>query len=333
MTDARGVLIVAEHADGVLAGSTAELATAGQKLAAALGHDVAAVVCGASVARLASEVAKLGVKRVFAVEAPQLSDFQIEAHLAALEQVVAQVAPRVVLVAKSVQGRDLGPRLAFRLGAGLAQDCTELGWDSQRNALLGVRPVYGGAGLARVAVLTTPAFSTIRLKAFDPAPATATNPAEVVAVSVRLDSLGPVATLVSSAKQQATGIRLEDARVVVSGGRGLGGAEPFKVLQELAAALRGTVGASRAACDAGWVPHSYQVGLTGKTIGADLYIAIGISGASQHLAGISGVKNVVAINKDGEANIFKEARYGVVGDWQKVVPAFLQAIKEMGVSP
>jgi electron transfer flavoprotein alpha subunit len=151
-------------------------------------------------------------------------------------------------------------------------------------------------------------------------------------MSVDLNNLGPVARLVSRAKQESTGLRLEDARVVVSGGRGLGGPEPFKVLHEVASVMGGAVGASRAACDAGWVPYPYQIGLTGKTIGAELYIAVGISGASQHLAGISSVKNIVAINKDAEANIFKEARYGVVGDWSKVLPAFLQAVRELSKS-
>lgn len=130
-------------------------------------------------------------------------------------------------------------------------------------------------------------------------------------------------------KAEAEGIRLEDARVVIGGGRGLGGAEPFEKLEELAQALGGAVGASRAVCDAGWLPHSYQIGLTGKTISADLYITVAISGASQHLAGISGVKNIVGINKDPEANVFKQARFGVVGDWQKILPSFIETVHEL----
>ena len=331
MADPQGVLIVVERSDTGMAPITAELAGAGAQLAKALGQDLSAAVCSdsASSPGLVQAVGRLGVKRVFVAEHAALAGFQIEAHLAALEQVIKQANPRVVLLGKTVQGRDLGPRLAFRLGCGLAQDCVEIGWDQGRNTLQAVRPVYGGASQARVLVVTSPAFAALRPKAFEPAPETAGATAEVVKVAVSLDSIGPVAKLVNRTKQEAAGVRLEDARTVVSGGRGLGGPEPFKVLHELATALGGAVGASRAACDAGWVPYPYQIGLTGKSIGADLYIAIGISGASQHLAGISGVKNIVAINKDGEANIFKEARYGVVGDWSKVVPAFLQAVKEM----
>ncbi|MBM3945895.1 MAG: electron transfer flavoprotein subunit alpha/FixB family protein [SAR202 cluster bacterium] len=324
MADARGILIIAERSDTGAAAITAELAGAAQQLAPAVGGDVSAAVCAESGSQAPGEVAKLGVKKVYSVEHASLKGFQIEAHLAALEQVIKQANPRVVLLGKTVQGRDLGPRLAFRVGGGLAQDCVELGWEA--NALQAVRPVYGGASQARVKVATTPAFATIRPKAFEPA---AGGAAEVLKVAASLDNIGPVAKLVSKAKQESTGIRLEDAKIVVSGGRGLGGPEPFKLLHEVASAMGGAVGASRAACDAGWVPYPYQIGLTGKSIGADLYIAVGISGASQHLAGISGVKNIVAVNKDGEANIFKEARYGVVGDWNKVMPAFLQAVKEL----
>lgn len=327
MADAQGILIIAERDETGVAPITAELVGAANQLAGAVGGDVSAAICSEPGSPAPGEVAKQGVKRVYAVEHASLAGFQIEAHLAALEQTIRQVNPKIVLVGKTVQGRDLGPRLAFRLGCGLAQDCVELGWDAAGNALQAVRPVYGGASQARVKVATTPALATLRPKAFEPA--SGGSSAEVVKVQASLDNLGPVARLVSKTKQEAAGVRLEDAKIVISGGRGLGGPEPFKLLHEVASAMGGAVGASRAACDAGWVPFPYQIGLTGKSIGADLYIAVGISGASQHLAGISGVKNIVAINKDAEANIFKEARYGVVGDWNKVVPAFLQAVKEL----
>jgi electron transfer flavoprotein alpha subunit len=166
-------------------------------------------------------------------------------------------------------------------------------------------------------------------KAFDAPAPDPSRRGEAVFHQPDLDPQSLPTRLLERVRAEAPGVRLEDARVVVGGGRGLGGPEPFALLEELAGLLGGAVGASRAACAAGWVPHSYQVGLTGKSIGAELYITVGISGASQHLAGISGVKNLVAVDRDEGANIFREARYGVVGSWEKVLPSFLEAVREL----
>ena len=329
MADSRDVLIVGEVAQGKLASISGELAAAAGGLTQALGGDLIGVIAGDDVEGPAQEMVALGAARVYAVQDPLLQDPQSEPFLAAIAPVARQVNAAVVLMGKTLLGRDVAPRLAFRLGGGFVQDCVSVTWDAERAALVVVRPVYGGASLARVAVRSAPAVAAIRPKAFDPATPNPSLQGEVVPVAANLDPKALVVRLVERVQAEASGVRLEDARVVVSGGRGLGGPEAFRILEELAGLLGGAVGASRAACDAGWIPHAHQVGLTGKSIAAELYITVGISGASQHLAGISGVKNLVAVNKDDQANIFKEARYGVVGDWAKVVPSFLETVREL----
>jgi len=181
--------------------------------------------------------------------------------------------------------------------------------------------------LARVQCTATPQIAALRPKVYAPLPPDPTRQGDVVDVPVRLDASMARVTVIQQVRHESVGVKLEEASIVVAGGRGLGGPEPFRELQELAGMLGAAMGASRAAVDAGWVPGTWQVGLTGKTITPDLYITVGISGASQHMAGCSGAKVIVAINKDAEANIFREARYGVVGDWQAVVPAFMETIR------
>ena len=329
MADEKDVLIVGEAAEGKLASITAELAAAATDLAENLGGEVVAALCGEAVGDAGKQAIATGASRVLVVESPLLQDFQVTAHVAALEQVAKAVNPAVVLMGKTSLGRDVAPRLAFRLGTGLVQDCIAVRIDPQTRTLEGDRPVYGGASVARVAVRSTPGVATLRPKAFDPLEPDPTRQGEVKPFSVELGPQVAMVKLLDRVKAEAEGIRLEDAKVVIGGGRGLGGPEPFQHLEELARLLGGAVGASRAVCDAGWLPHSYQIGLTGKTITADLYITVAISGASQHLAGISGVKNVVGINKDQEANVFKQARFGVVGDWQKVLPTFIETVHEL----
>ena len=241
----------------------------------------------------------------------------------------AEANPGIILIARNNEGRELAPRLAFRLGVGLAQDCLEVSADAGTGRLLANRPVYGGSAIAVVSCTQTPQIAAVRPKTYEPLDADAGRSGQVVAFPVDIDASAAKTRVVDVVKEEAEGIKLEDARIVVSGGRGLGGPEPFSQLEELAGLLGGAVGASRAAVDSGWVPANYQVGLTGKTITPDLYITVAISGASQHMAGCSGSKAIVAINRDADANIFKEARYGVVGDWEKVIPALTETVREL----
>jgi electron transfer flavoprotein alpha subunit len=256
----------------------------------------------------------------------------MDAQVAALEKLCQQSSPAVVLVGKTDIGRDVGPRLAYRLGVAVAQDCTAIGvGDGGR--IEATRPVYGGNALAKVVFgAGDPQVVTVRPKAIEPLQPDAGRSGDVETVDAALDASAVKVKVLESVQEETQGVRLEDANVVIGGGRGLGGPEPFNTLDELANLLGGAVGASRAACDAGWLDHSHQIGLTGKSIAPDVYITIGISGASQHMAGCSGVKNLVAINRDEEANIFKEATLGVVGDWSKIVPAFLETVKELKAS-
>ena len=329
MADGTGVLILGDATGGELGSTTAELIAAGQIVAADLGEDLSVALLGDTLDAAAQQAIAHGAQKVFAVNHPLLAEYQVDLQLSALEALCKETGPRVILIARTNEGRELAPRLAFRLGVGLAQDCLEISVDPSEKKLLANRPVYGGNAIAVVRCDQTPQIAAIRPKAYEPTEADPSRQGEVVSFPVELDASLALTQVVDTVIEEAEGVKLEDAHIVISGGRGLGGPEPFAHLEELAKVVGGTVGASRAAVDSGWVPSSYQVGLTGKTITPDLYIMVAISGASQHMAGCSGAKVIVAINKDAEANIFKEARYGVVGDWETVLPALTAALREL----
>ena len=329
MADGTGVLIVGDTTNGQLGSTTGELIAAGQIIAADLDENLSVALLGDTLDDAERQAIAHGAQKVFAVTHPLLAEYQVDLHLSALETLCKETNPRVILIARTNEGRELAPRLAFRLGVGLAQDCLEVSVDSSEKKLLANRPVYGGNAIAVVRCDQTPQIAAIRPKAYEPTETDSSRQGEVVSFPVDLDASMALTQIVETVIEEAEGVKLEDAQIVISGGRGLGGPEPFAHLEELAKIMGGTVGASRAAVDSGWVPSNYQVGLTGKTITPDLYIMVAISGASQHMAGCSGAKVIVAINKDAEANIFKEARYGVVGDWETVLPALTAAVREL----
>ena len=329
MAEVRGVLVVGEVTQGQLSGTTKEVLAAGRTLAQQAGAELAVGLVGSTLAPAAQEALQAGGERVYTVEDALLADGQVELHLTALTELCRTVAPDIILLGRTALGRDLGPRLACRLGVGLLQDCLQVEIDAASGRLTATRPIYGGNVLARVQCTATPQMAALRPKAYAPIPPDPTRQGDVVAVPVMLDASMARVTVLRQVRHESAGVKLEEASIVVAGGRGLGGPEPFRELQELAGMLGAAMGASRAAVDAGWVSGNWQVGLTGKTITPDLYITVGISGASQHMAGCSGAKVIVAINKDAEANIFREARYGVVGDWQAVLPAFMEAIRSL----
>ena len=329
MADGTGALIIGDASGGEIGSTTLELLAAGQRVAADLGEELSVALLGDTLDVPAQQAISHGAQKVYAVNHPLLADYQVDLYLTALEALCKDAAPRVALIARTNEGRELAPRLAFRLGVGLAQDCLEVSVDATEKKLLANRPVYGGNAIAVVSCDQTPQIAAIRPKAYEPTEADSSRTGEVVSFPVELDASMALTQIVDTVIEEAEGVKLEDANIVISGGRGLGGPEPFAHLEELAKIMGGTVGASRAAVDSGWVPSSYQVGLTGKTITPDLYIMVAISGASQHMAGCSGAKVIVAINKDAEANIFKEARYGVVGDWESVLPALTAAVREL----
>jgi electron transfer flavoprotein alpha subunit len=325
MADVGEVLVLGECLEGQLMPTTGEIIAAGRQLADDLGTTVACGLIGHDLERAARAALTLGADRGYVVDHALLARFQIELALEALTRLCRAVNPRVLLMARTQIGRDVAPRLAARLGVPLAQDCLEVRIDSSTKHLLATRPVYGGNAMATVLCVQNPQFATVRPKVYNPLPARDDRRGEVIPLQVELDPAMAKTKVVSVVKEEVEGVKLEDARIVVAGGRGLGGPEGFRPLQELARALGAGIGASRAAVDSGWVPYNWQIGLTGKTITPDVYITVGISGASQHIAGCSGAKCIVAIDKDREANIFRYARYGIVGDWQKLIGAIIEA--------
>ena len=323
-----GVMIVAETSEGSLAPISAELSGVGRALADELGQTLTAILFGSGIGALGEELAALGADRVLLADDAALSEYQEDAYLAVLERIVREWAPEILLLGQTPNMRELAARLAFRLETGLTTDCTSLRLEDA--VLVMTKPVFGGSAIAEYVVdEARPQMATIRPRAFDPATPQASRRAEVEPVSVSLDGVVRTRVLETVKESAASGPRLKDAKTVVSGGRGLGGPENWKYVEELAETLGAAVGATRAVTDAGWVPASHQVGLTGVTVTPDLYVTVGVSGAVQHIAGCSGARNIVAINKDPDANIFKHARFGVVGDYKQVVPALTEAIKAL----
>jgi len=327
MSDYSGVAVICERNGDSLAQISAEGLGIGRQLADTLGAKLTAVIPGSGVAALGHEAIALGADVACLVDDPALASYETDACVQAVMRAVDAVKPAIVIFGQTDTGRDLAPRLAFRLGTSATLDCVNLAIENGR--LLATKPVYGGNALAVYTTETDPQIVTIRSKAFaGPAP-DAARTGETITVVAALDGI-PVRTKTTDRIiEEAEGIRLEDAAVVVAGGRGIGGEDGFKQLHELATALHGAVGASRPPCDNGWVPDTAQVGLTGKIIAPDLYIAVAISGSSQHLSGCSGARTIVAINKDKEANIFRHARYGAVGDWKQILPAFMKKVGEL----
>ena len=320
-----GILIVAEALDDGFAPTTLELACEARRLAEQSSQPVSAVLMGKDVSGVAATLGEYGVERVYVAESdadpPSPEWFQVAAEAA-----VQQAQPSIVLLTHSAAGRLLGPALANRLDTAVVTDATALRMEGDR--LVITKPVYGGSALAEQQVTTSPQMATLRPRAFQAADPESGKQAQVEQLQV--PSPGERVQVLEEVREEAaSGPKLKDAKIVVSGGRGLGAPENWKYVEELAQVLGAAVGASRAVTDAGWVSTSHQVGLTGATVAPDLYIAIGISGAVQHVAGISGARNVVAINRDADANIFKYARFGVLGDWKAVLPAFIQRLKEL----
>jgi len=319
-----GILVLAEHNNGELIGLSTEMLGAARRLAGQLGEKVIALSLGTNAGQAAKSAISYGADSALTVENSALDEYTGDAWAAALQAASNEASPSVVLIGQTMVGRDVAPRFAVRAGTAVAMDCIDLSVDGGR--LVMTRPVFGGNAHAAYTSKTTPAVATVRMKSQEPLEADASRSGEVKTLSVEVSSRAKV---VGREEVKAEGIRLEDAKVVVSGGRGLGGPEGFEPLNDLAKVLGGAVGASRAVVDLGWVPVSIQVGLTGKVVTPDLYIAVGISGASQHLAGITGVKNIVGINKDKDADIFKVSRYGAVADWKPFLIAFIEECRRL----
>jgi electron transfer flavoprotein alpha subunit len=310
------VLIIAEQRDGVLKKVAFEMLGAGAKLAAARSGSVEAVLLGADLGDGPDTLAQYGASKVYLADDPMLATYSSEGYTNTLAVLVSRVEPAVILVGATAMGRDLAPRLAARLGVGLASDCTDLESDGGR--LVATRPIFAGKALAKVKLNGDPQMAMVRPNVLPVPEADAGAMAVVEPVAAAVgDVRATVVDIVGAGEGE---IDVAEADIIVSGGRGVGGPEGFGPVRSLARTLGAAVGASRAAVDAGWIEHAHQVGQTGKTVTPNLYIACGISGAIQHLAGMKTSKAIVAVNKDPEAPIFRMANYGIVGDLFEVVP-------------
>ncbi len=320
---AQGILVFIEERQGSVKKGSLEALSAGRRLANEVGGPVIALCVGSADAKLG----EVGADKVLVAKSDALNSYSAIGYAATLVQAAAQVQPRIILASGTSMGRDFLPRAAARMKVGLAQDCTEM--KIAGGELECVRPIYAGKALATVRLPRVPAMVTLRPNVF---PLVEANPGSSAEISEFVPQIDPAvirAKVVSVEASAGQKIELTEANIIVSGGRGVKGPEYFPLIQALADALGGAMGASRAAVDAGWIDHQHQVGQTGKTVSPSLYIACGISGAIQHLAGMSSSKYVVAINKDPEAPIFKLADYGIVGDLFQVVPALTEAVKKL----
>jgi electron transfer flavoprotein alpha subunit len=319
------ILVFVEQRDGRLRTVSREALGEAARLSASLGGPVVAVCPAAADPGLAA-LGEAGADRAILARHQAFGSYHAAGYARAVAAAAQTLGPKLVLFANSAMGRDLAPRVAARLDAGLASDCTALAVEGGR--LIATRPVYAGKAIQKVAFKGPVALASLRPKAF----AAVARPgvsAAVETLAVAEDPQFARSRLVSVAASAAGKLDLTESEVIVSGGRGLKGPENFKLLEDLAQVLGATVGASRAVVDAGWRPHSDQVGQTGKTVSPKLYVAVGISGAIQHLAGMSSSRCIVAINKDPDAPIFKVADYGVVGDLFEIVPALTDAVRKL----
>lgn len=336
----KGVYVFAQQVDNEISGIALELLGKGKELAAKLETEVTAVLIGYNVKNLADKLAEYGADKVILVDDPELETYRTEPYAHALASVIEKYKPEIVLVGATAIGRDLGPTVSARVKTGLTADCTVLeigdfplvaipGQEQKHNQLLMTRPAFGGNTIATIACPDNrPQMATVR-------PGVMQKIAPIAGAKAVIEEYNPgftpnnkYVTIKEVVKAVSDTVDIMDAKILVSGGRGVGSAENFKILEDLAEVLGGTVSCSRAVVDNGWKPKDLQVGQTGKTVRPQIYFAIGISGAIQHVAGMEDSDLIIAINKDEDAPIFDVADYGLVGDLNKIVPALTKALKE-----
>ncbi|HTX17341.1 MAG TPA: electron transfer flavoprotein subunit alpha/FixB family protein [Bacteroidota bacterium] len=319
------ILVFAEERDGQFKRAAFESLTAAVGIAKSIPAEVIALVVGDGVSGIAPQTGHFGASRAIVVDDPRLGRPSTTAYAKVVADVARRESADVIMMPASAMGKDISPRVAAKLGAGLASDCTAL--TVSGGNILAMRPVYAGKGIVEVAIATPTKIFALRPNVFAAGPpAGAECPVESIPAELADEDFGAV---VSETKSSAGKKDVAEADIIVSGGRGLKGPENFAMIEDLAGALNGAVGASRAVVDAGWRPHEEQVGQTGKTVSPSLYIAVAISGAVQHLAGMSSSKCIVAINKDKDAPIFTVADYGIVGDAFEIVPALTKEVKRL----
>jgi len=319
-------LVFIETREGKIKKSSLEVLSEAQRRGGELGEDVAAALCGSNMDCLNPEIFSYGASKVFLLENDQLGAYSSQGYATALHQLAQELHPKAIFFAATAMGKDLAPRLAARLGVGLASDCT--GIAVKDGTMEFTRPIYAGKAFLSLSLKSSPQLATLRPNVF-PLVEPRNKAGEVVKKDVAIPESRIKGLVADILREKGEEMDVTEADVIVSGGRGMKGPENFALLKELSAVIpRSTVGASRSAVDSGWIGHQSQVGQTGKTVSPNLYMAFGISGAIQHLAGMSSSKFIVAVNKDPDAPIFKVADYGIVGDLFQVIPPLKEALKK-----
>jgi electron transfer flavoprotein alpha subunit len=326
--DYRGVWVFAEQRGGELMSVAAELLGEGRKLADKRNAELCAVVLGENVSGLASELISYGAQKVYAADSPELANYRTDTYTKVLLDAIHTYKPEIVLMGATHIGRDLGPCVAVKAETGLTADCTGLEIDDDGN-LQQTRPAFGGNLMATILCpYSRPQMATVRPGVMEAATADSARKGEVISLDVQLTETELRAKIREIVKSTEHAVSLTDAEVIIAGGAGLGDPSGFELLEKLAAKMGGVVAASRAAVDAGWIPHSRLVGQTGTTVRPKIYFACGISGAIQHVSGMEGADYIIAINKNKNAPIFKVADYGLVGDLYDVIPEIIAVLDE-----
>lgn len=328
LQDYKGVFVFAQQVDNKISGVSFELIGKAKELAADLGTEVTAVLLGSEVGGLADKLAEFGADKVILVDDPALSVYMTEPYTAAMDAVIEKYKPEVILYGATAIGRDLAPRISARVRTGLTADCTKLEVDAETKNLRMTRPAFGGNIMATILCPDNrPQMATVRPGVMQKIAPVAGAKANVETFNPGFEKNSKYVEVTEVIKKVSDKIDIQDAKILVSGGRGMGCPENFKLLKDLAEALGGEVSSSRACVDAGWVEKDIQVGQTGKTVRPNLYIACGISGAIQHLAGMEESDIIIAINKDETAPIFDAADFGIVGDVTKILPILTEKAK------
>lgn len=322
-----GVLVFVEMVDNQPVELGLEMLGLARRITDSHGGTVTAVVFGTNLEGVGDSLIAYGADRVLINDNVIFANFHAEAWLPDLSKIVAEVAPAIVLIGHSLSGTDLAPRLAFRLDIDVATGCESIDIVNGRPHM--TRSCFGGLAREVVTFNKTPAVATIRSKTQQALTPMMERAGEFKYVSSILDVNSLRSRVIKREREKTVGVKLESAKIVISGGLGLGGPEGFDTLNEIAELVDGAVGASRAACDLDWCPRSYQIGLTGRTVAPELYLAVGISGASHHMAGCGNAKTIVSINSDPAAAIFKSSRFGIVGNCQEVMPALVEEIRKL----
>lgn len=325
----KGIMVFAEHEDGKLSAITTELLGKGGELAEGPGERLEALIMGQNLYALAKELIFYGADSVLAADNEELRDYQTESYTAIVVEEVRKRKPEVLLFGATDTGRDLAPRVARRLGAGLVSDCTELTIDREKRQLLLAKPGFGGKMMFTfICPNSRPQMATVPPGIMKPSDRDETRGGEIEQLKITIPSKDLPLKILERVKAEKEGIKLEEAEVIVAGGRGMGGIEGLSQIRELARLLGAEIGATRDVCAAGWLSEEHMIGQTGKTVSPKLYLSCGISGAIQHTVGIKDTKVIVAINKDANAEIFKLADYGIVADLNEALPILIEELRK-----